>query len=84
MIGDQLKRDPVPPRYSDPEELLAGKCMTCGTVVSCLRRDAVKRADGKELGAWGDLLSVECPGHGRHCGARVFLMSATEFQRVVA
>lgn len=70
-------------RYTDPEEALAGRCLTCGTVVSCLRKDATKGA--AELGAWGDLLSTECQGQiGRKlCRARVFLMSATELRATV-
>lgn len=86
MIGDQLKREPSAPRYPDPEEPLVGRCMTCKTVVGCLRKDA--RGSGStsfqgslaEPGAWKDLLSAECPT----CGARVFLMAAKEFERVVS
>lgn len=81
MIGDQLKRDPPAPRYVDPEEPLAGKCMTCTTVVGCLRKDASggPRPWGgtSEPGAWKDLLSTECP----NCKARVFVMAAEEFRR---
>ena len=78
MIGDQLKRELPPSRYSDPEEPLAGKCMTCKTVVSCLRRDTA-RSGKPELGVWGDLVSAECPS----CGARVFVMPAAEFWKIV-
>lgn len=75
----ELKRQPPePPRYSDPEEELAGKCMTCLTVVGCLRRDAARPAKETELGTWGDVLSTECP----QCGARVFVMPAGEFRKV--
>lgn len=77
MIGDQLKPRPEPPRYSDPEEVLAGKCMTCRTVVSCLRMDARKGKE-TELGTWGDLLATGCPS----CGARVFVMPAEEFRKI--
>lgn len=71
-------------RYTDPDESLAGKCLTCGTIVGCLRRDAVSRRGVQDLGAWGDLLSTECPGtvKGKLCGARVFLMSAVNFQKI--
>ena len=72
-------------RYLDPEEPLAGKCMTCKTAVGCLRRDAESKAPTygaivQELGRWSDLLSTGCP----QCGARVFLMSALEFRKVVS
>lgn len=75
-------------RYLDPEEPLAGRCMTCKNVVMCLCRDVdasrrgVHRPWGVvyEPGTWADLLSVECPC----CEARVFVMSAGEFEKVVA
>lgn len=86
----EVKRPPPePPRYSDPEEPLAGKCMTCGTVVGCLRMDAKAGTDRSApgqwdnsggLGSWSDLISAECP----NCGARVFVMPAVEFQKVIA
>ena len=63
----------------DPEEPLAGKCMTCKTVVACLRRDTDPKGERLELGVWGDLVSAECPG----CGARVFVMPAAEFWKIV-
>ena len=75
MIGDQLKREPVPPRYSDPDEPLAGKCASCKTVVSCFRRDARPGSGKQEFGNWNDLISTECP----NCKAKVFLMPAVEF-----
>lgn len=76
----EIKRPPPePPRYSDPEELLAGKCMSCSTVVNCLRKDAVQRKDNHEPGTWSDLVSAECP----KCGARVFVMTAVEFAKIV-
>ena len=78
MIGDQLKRKPPEPRYLDPEEPLAGKCMTCQTIVSCVRREVALPTGKQELGTWGDLLSVECP----KCKARVFVMKAAEFQEI--
>lgn len=75
----EVKRpDAVPPRYSDPEELLMGSCMTCRAVVSCLRQDAARRTKNTEPGMWGDLISAECPS----CKARVFVMSAHEFRLI--
>lgn len=79
MIGDQLKREPPPSRYLNPDEPLAGKCMTCGTIVRCLRRDTDHGRKKPQLGTWDDLLSVECPG----CRARVFVMLSTEFRETV-
>ena len=77
----ELNRPPPElPRYSDPEEPMAGKCMTCGTVVGCLRRDAVRKGKATEPGTWGDLLSIGCPG----CGARVFVMPAGDFHKIAA
>lgn len=68
-------------RYRDPEETLAGRCLTCGTIVKCHRRDAVKALNKGEFGAWGDLLSAECPGTigGKLCRARVFLLTVKDF-----
>ena len=72
------------PRYSDPDGPMAGRCMSCKTVMGCLRGDAESRAPKygdtfPEPGTWSDLLSAECP----HCGARVFVMAAEEFQRAL-
>ena len=75
----EIKREQPVPRYSDPEEPLAGRCMTCKTVVGCLRMDAVPGGRA-ELGAWNDLLAAGCP----RCGARVFLMPAKEFEKTVS
>jgi len=75
----QLVPKPEPPRYADLDEVLAGRCMTCKTTVSCLRRDAVPGSKQPELGTWADLLSAECP----NCQARVFVMNAAEFAKVV-
>ena len=80
MIGDQLKRVPPFPRYTDPEEVLAGKCLTCKAVVSCLRRDARPPSNKPGgLGTWDDLPCTGCPS----CGAKVFLMSAQEFRKII-
>lgn len=81
MLGGFPREDR---RYTDPDEPLVGRCLTCGTVVTCLRRDA-RKGSGTEPGAWGDLLGTECPGKagGKPCRARVFIMPAAEFRRVV-
>lgn len=71
-------RTPEDTRYSDPEAVLAGKCLTCSTVVQCLRRDAVKQSKGM-LGTWSDLLSTECP----ECKARVFVMPVEALKKAV-
>lgn len=80
MIGDQLKPTPQPPRYSDPEEPLAGKCASCGAVIQCLRMDARPPSGKPEPGVWGDLPCAECPA----CGAKTFLMPAADFRAVAA
>jgi len=79
MVGDRLIRKPPESRYLDPEERLAGKCMTCRTIVGCFRREAAPPGSAKGLGAWGDLWSTECA----ECKARVFLMPVLEFQKTV-
>lgn len=84
MIGDQLQRRPEAPRYQNPDEPLAGKCLTCGKVVGCLRRDAIIESGGAfggrsmAPGVWSDLPSTGCPD----CGARVFVMPMAEFQKL--
>lgn len=78
--------DPPPKRYADPDEPLASKCMTCGTLVSCTLQDAQRSNGGlfakktNQLGAWADLVSAECP----KCGARVFVMPAGDFKPLVS
>lgn len=79
-----LTHKPDSARYRDMDEPMAGKCMTCKHIVSCLRKDAVavvsRYGDAfPEPGTWTDLLSTECP----NCKARVFVMSAKEFKHVV-
>lgn len=79
MIGEGLKPRPPETRYQDPLEVLAGRCGTCSAVVECLRRDA-RGPDGKvNLGTWSDLVCMECP----NCRARVFLMPAGEFRKLL-
>jgi DNA-directed RNA polymerase subunit RPC12/RpoP len=82
--GGPLTREPDTSRYNDIDEPMAGKCMTCKTIVSCLRSQAVARTPKygeafPEPGTWADLLSTECP----NCKARVFVMNAKEFRAVV-
>mgnify|MGYP001563698859 CR=1 FL=1 len=76
MIGDQLQKRPAKLRYADPEEVMAGKCASCGAVVRCLRRDAEYK---KGFGVWADLLATECP----QCKACVFVMPTAEFSNVI-
>ena len=79
-----LDRKPDVSRYIDSDQPLAGKCMSCGKSMGCLRMDAESESNGygktfHEPGVWTDLLSAECP----NCGARVFVMGAEEFRKVV-
>lgn len=79
-----IKPDPPPPRYRDPDEPLAGKCMTCGTIVSCTLQDTQlprgQFAEKKDyIGAWVDLVSAECP----KCGARTFVMPAKDAEPLI-
>lgn len=61
-----LRRRPVSP--PNPDDLMSGKCATCGNSVTVLRREAVPPissrhylSDAKEPGAWDDLYFTECP-----------------------
>lgn len=80
-----VKRDKEP--APDPEQVLVGKCGTCGTVIEMPRRLAYKsnstvQVTGQEPGVWNDLTYAECPyvvgrktdGSVRICGARVFMV----------
>lgn len=73
-----LNPAPVTPRYSDPDESLMGRCMTCKAVIRCVRSNAQAPSDKLQLGAWNDLLSAECPS----CGARVFVMAEADFLKL--
>jgi len=76
-------REPPP----DPEEILTGKCDTCGHVVRC-KRGAARLPDrtlrfNHQGGMWDDLPCVGCPNcrtmsiDGRVVGeARVYLVPA--------
>lgn len=66
-----LGRRPIPVAQ-DPDDVMTGRCPTCKSVVECLRNQATRPDDKRDLtrggnaeaggfGAWYDLWSVECP-----------------------
>lgn len=87
MLRPQLP----PPKPLDPNQVLTGKCLTCGTVVNVRRSEAVPPQTGPRMtfgrhrrqdettGPWQELWSVEC----KPCkaasptlnGTRVYLMA---------
>ena len=84
--GYLTKKTDAEARYANIDHPLAGRCMSCKTVVGCLRSEAVSRLPKygdvnrfPEPGTWADLISTECT----HCGARVFLMDAREFKAIL-
>lgn len=63
MLG-HYSRTPVK-NLTDPEEVMIGKCATCGTVLEVPRWKAVtndpkNKQFGKDLGPWSDLIYAEC------------------------
>ena len=81
----------------DPEEILVGKCATCGSILELPRRMAALgksntvEATGQEPGVWTDLTFAECPfavgrktdGSLRICGAKVIVIPKPRSKVVV-
>ncbi len=71
-----LSRKPDPPR--DPDEVVRGKCATCGTVVECRRADLVSNppqiGPNRNASHWDDLAYCTCP----RCGSRVYPLARSQ------
>lgn len=89
-----VKRDNEEPH--DPEQVLVGKCGTCGNTIElprrlCSKSNSSVEVTGQEPGVWNDLTYAECPyvvgrkidGSVRICGARVFVIPKPAPVRIV-